>query len=142
MLPYGLPLAPARQPRTSAPIDLGEFNEEYRGWFVIVYLDVPIGALKQLSSGQSVELMTMAENLDDLPLEQKIHLVQQGIGQVEAMAKYVKSSVAAWNFTHFVPGGEIEPIPQPDAGGVDYLSPELLGLIVRAIANAQRPPKN
>lgn len=151
---YGLPLAPIRPERASAPCDLADYGagEEFRGWLVVFSRDVDFGLFRRArevfqaakdAADAAAALDASGDEGDegDEGNENDEGKVARGQAQMQLMddiVAWLEQIMLAWNFVD----SRGRPLPQPRDGGAQYCPISALPAITRAFSKASAPPKN
>lgn len=146
-LPYGLTPAPRRVERASAPVDLGEYAEELRGWVVVFSRDVEFSVFRQLremmqaaadaSARAQAARAARAAGLE--PSAAASGAEAEAMGILDSMTEWLERILLAWNFVDNVTGALL---PQPRAGGAERCPLTAVFVIARAFSAAITPPKD
>lgn len=116
-----LPPAPLRLRRYSLPVDMGEYDEEYRGWFIVFDLDTGLDTYETLAAAQDAG---------------------GGVESLKLMREWAAQVIVKWNFPMIDrETGENKPMPQPSDGGIRYCPAALLLPLAEAFGEALTPPK-
>ena len=119
-LPFNMTPAPVIK-RQIRVIDLGQFDEAYRGWLIVVNPEISRHAYT-VALSMSDETATTQERWD-------------------AMASYLHLTLLAWNFVTENPlTGEETLLPQPGDGGIEACDPRHYSVLFKGIAEAMKPP--
>lgn len=110
--------------KVSRPIDLGDYNEAFRGTYMVFHLTLPM----------------LAQDLIAVMQDQNATSVERG----EAAKEWLKISVAAWNLAYEQPDGTVKVLKQPFAGGIDEfpMDGDLIGALSQAFGAAFNPPSD
>lgn len=107
--------------RYSRPINMGQYDEEYDGWYLVFDLDTGLDSYETLAAAQ-----------DRGGGVEAIHLMREWAAQV----------IVKWNFPMLDPETEESlPMPQPRDGGMRYCPAAILNAIALAFGDALTPPK-
>ena len=113
---YQLPPAPTKS-HASKPINLGEYNPEYDGWFIIVDLGAPLRTNDVIALAADTDAHTRDRN--------------------RAVYDWLAAMLIEWNFVD----DKGTPLPQPREGGAELCPQVLMTPISEAIGAVLNPKK-
>lgn len=125
-LPFGLQPVEPPEPLASKPIDLERYDPKWRGFQIVVDLDLELRAQEAAMAIQD-DHSSNAE-------------------KVEAIYQFLETVLLAWNFSESYVDSQgrlrSRPVPQPRDGGVRHLKNSQLQALLQAVNSAFVPAPN